>query len=480
MAGEPDPASRGERPSAGGKTGRRLNRWQVGFLGVIAIAVAVTVFFAMRDVRVPLPLVDLQDAPAALVEQVQSFEERARSGDFDALGELAQLYHANGHASGALEIYEDLTTREPEEARWWYLGGMILSGYGRLDEAEPWLAHAVAIEPDYIPAQLNLADLLLKSNRPVEAEAAYEAVLETDPESAWARHGLARLAVADGRLPEARRRLEQIVAQQPGFFAANSLLATVYERLGETAAAELPRRRARAAERFRDPPDPWLEDLASRCFDTYRLQVMASASEDPERSRELLQRALDLEPRNASVLRQLAELHVRLKELDRARERIDQSITLAPDDPAGYMALVPIYHALQDRAGAERVLRAGLERLPKNAGIHYELAMIAIADDRLKEAEALLERARRLDPAELSAYAKLANVLFRRNEAARAVAVLEDALGRDPNHGPSLILLARYHLREGRRQKAEVLLQRALQAGEQSLEAEALRRELSQ
>src|SRR5690606_18506317 len=61
MAGEPDPASRGDRPSAGGRAGRRLNRWQVGFLGVIAIAVAVTVFFTMRDVRVPLPLVDLQD-----------------------------------------------------------------------------------------------------------------------------------------------------------------------------------------------------------------------------------------------------------------------------------------------------------------------------------------------------------------------------------------------------------------------------------
>jgi tetratricopeptide (TPR) repeat protein len=268
----------------------------------------------------PPPAPDLSGASDELRRKVAEAEAlgRAESTQAEAWARLGRLYHANGYAAAAEQTYRSRLELAPSDAQTAYLAARLLADYGRIADAEPLFQQVVQLAPDYAPARLKLAELFVKSARRAEAEAEFRAVLALDAESPWAQHGLARLAAEEGRWPEARRLLERVTARHPDFFAANSLLVTVYETLGQTEAAERPRRRARLADRFREPPDPWFEALDEACFDAYQLQVRAAAAGDGERALLLLERALTLEPNSVSVLRQLALVHMRAGRRDAA------------------------------------------------------------------------------------------------------------------------------------------------------------------
>jgi tetratricopeptide (TPR) repeat protein len=423
--------------------------------------------------------VDLSEAQPELQRRVAAAQERVRAdrADARAWAELAQLYHANGYADAALSAYGRLRQLEPKEPRWAHLEAVLNAGFGQLDVAQPAWRRVVELQPEYLPAWLKLGDLLIKSNQPVEAQAAYQAVIAVEPDNPWALHGLARIAADDGRWPEARRWLERATREHPNFFAANNLLATVYDRLGLREAAEGPRQRARAADRFREPPDPWVAALADSCFDVYLLQVAAAAGATPERTALLLERARELAPTDRSVLRQLGLLRLRQGDRVAARALLAQVIALKPDVPGAYLDLLTVYKLDGDEAGARRLLERAQAETPASAGVHHELALLDNAQGRADEAVAHLEAARRLSPDSVATQVELARHYFRLARFDEALALVEEALARDPSHAGALLLLARHHLFAGRYAEAENYWQRARRSGPPTPELENLHRE---
>lgn len=401
---------------------------------------------AWRAARPPLPALD--GWPAAFATALRTTDGRVSAGARDpaALGELAGLYLANGFSAEAEQALRALVDFDPGNPRWPHHLGRLLADGGRLDEAVPLLQRAATLAPDSVATRLKLAGSLAKTNRAPAAAESYRQVLRLDAKNPWALVGLARLDLADGRWSAARLQLEEAERLAPDFSEAPGLLATVYERSGR--ADDAARARARAAERNRytDPPDPWSDELWPRCFDVYRLRVVAASLAFAGRGTEafpVLARALELSPGDARSLRQLGRLQLKLQQTAEARRSFEAAIAAAPRESATYLDLLTVCRAQNDAAGTARWIARGLEHCPDEAGLHFESGRALAAAGDLAAAERALGEAMRLGPEITSAYVERADLLFQLGRSAEAVAVLEAVLTRQPNRAQADGFVAR-------------------------------------
>ncbi len=413
---------------------------------------------------------DLADKPGELRTRIVAASQRANPTvrDVAALGELAQLYHANGYLPEAEAAYRGLLRFDPRNPRWPHLLAALLAGYGQLDEALPWLQKTVALDPKYAPARLRLGDALLKAGRLDEAETAYQDLLRVAPGDPYALLGLARIDLSRGRLTAAREKLGRASAADPTFFGAQSVLASVFEQLGDDDAAATARARANQAGRFREAPDPWLDGLYDYCFDVYRLQVGAATAISTGRTEAalpLLRRALTLAPDDGRTLRQLGTAYLKLHDTDRARGPLLRAVAVDPDDSMAAVDLAGYYFAVGDVPGAQRTLEAALPRSKDPAPLHAELGGLLLKKGELTAAVDHLEQAVRLSPEKPDVAQNLVTALFQAGRSADAAAALQAALQRSPTFPPLLVQGARYQIRRGDATRAAELMKRAEQAG---------------
>jgi len=89
-----------------------------------------------------------------------------------------------------------------------------------------------------LDAQKLKGELLLAANRPAEAQAVYEAVLEQRA-TPWAVVGAARAQLATGKDSEARQLFEQALVAYPNYLAAYDSLANLLEKTDKPAAQQV-------------------------------------------------------------------------------------------------------------------------------------------------------------------------------------------------------------------------------------------------
>src|SRR5690606_1227984 len=126
---------------------------------------------------------------------------------------VALLYRKNRRYAEAIAAYEEalrLGIENAEEA--WSNMGVTYSEMRQPEKAHEMYQHALAVEPDYVPALFNRAGLFEESGQRAEAIELYERILAINPDHPGA---LARIAYADrvkedsalpGRLEAAIRR----------------------------------------------------------------------------------------------------------------------------------------------------------------------------------------------------------------------------------------------------------------------------------
>lgn len=366
--------------------------------------------------------------------------------DRAALAEFAQLCHANGRIDEAMRAYEALMLVEPAEARWPHHLAHLLAGYGRMADALPLLEKAAALAPDEPIVWQRLGEVRLKNNQTDGAATAFTAVLRLRPNDVHALFGLARCDLQAGRLTAARGRLQEAVAANPDFPGAQSLLATVWERLGNTAAAQAARLRVRGDGRYTEAPDPWAVDLATFGHDPYALLVAASALSSDARPREalpLLERALALNPRDARLHRQLGNTLARIGDLPAARAPLERALALAPADEKIRTDLLNLLKGLKDEPAAERVVLAGLAASPDSTAFRFEAGLIAARHGRAEEAAAHFTEVWARAPDQTAAPCELAAVYFATGRSAEGEAVLEKLAAQHPADPAVLTLLVR-------------------------------------
>lgn len=366
--------------------------------------------------------------------------------DEAALAEFTLLCHANGLLPEAIRGYEALIALQPAEARWPHLLTGILTGYGRVDEALPLLQQAAALAPAQPIVWQRLGEAQLKSNRLAEAAAAFDQVLKLRPADIHALFGLARADLQAGRLTAARSRLQEAVAANPDFPGAQTLLASVFERLGNPAAAQAARLRVRGDGHYTEAPDPWAVDLGAYCHNPYTLLVAASGLSSDGRNREalpLLERAIALAPQDARLHRQLGNTLAKIGDLPAARPKLERALALDPSNEKIRNDLINLLKGLKDVPAMEQVVLAGLTASPDSTAFRFEAGLIAVRQGRGADAAALFEEVWTRAPDQTAAPCELAAVHFANGRASEGEAVLQKLLAQHPDDPGVLTLLVR-------------------------------------
>jgi tetratricopeptide (TPR) repeat protein len=140
---------------------------------------------------------------------------KLNAGDFPAaLADLAKAVELNPNLPDVYAYYGQALLRTGDPAR-----------------ATDAYRKALAANPYDFTANLQLAVLLREDEKIPEAVACLRRAQQVRPNDVGARYQFAAIALHDGKLDSARRDLELIVKEAPGYTEAHVALATVYYRL---------------------------------------------------------------------------------------------------------------------------------------------------------------------------------------------------------------------------------------------------------
>ncbi len=384
---------------------------------------------------------------------------------FEGAAELGRLYHASGFPHEAEVCWQLLRAAQPREARWcYYLADLRRTASDYAGQAG-LLAQTTELAPDYSPAWLQLADLQFKTGLTAEAERGYQRRLGLAPGDPYARLGLARVALGQGRRAQARELIEILVKGAPEFSPGHNLYAEMLAADGDTKGADRQRWLGRETARFRAADDPWLDELGAWCFDYEQLCIRGTVefqSRHGDRGRSFFERAIQLRPDALMAYSLLGALHLELNDQAKARDVLERGLREAGATKPTvlyYVDLGRVYRELKQPAEAVRVVRQGLARLGEEFEL-YDALGVSLGDCGEREAAvAALRTAVRLNPDDTNANYNLAVALLAVRQLGEAVAALQRSLELRPTFPASLALLAQIEIDSGRWESAGQYLQ---------------------
>ena len=268
---------------------------------------------------------------------------------------LGMIRAGSGEAQAALADLDRALALDPANADALREKAAALQALGRGAEAEALYKRAVELQPRYWGNHSHLGAFYYRHARYAEAEAAFRKVIELVPDSPRGYASLgAVLHEAGGRDVEAVAVLERSMALAPSYRAAANLGLVEFSQ-GRYAEA------ARAYERARalDASDyrVW-RGLGLSYY--WAKGERAKAQDALARALELGQKQLEVNPKDAALLVDLADCHALLGNAVRARELVKRSLELAPDDVEVQHAAAAVYEEIGDREAALRWIRRAL------------------------------------------------------------------------------------------------------------------------
>ena len=157
---------------------------------------------------------------------------------------------------------------------------------------------------------------------------------------------------------------------------------------------------------------------------------MALGAEEPEAARELLHRAIDLQPRNGRAWANLGMVDMLDGQLDGAEQKLEQSVKYMPDHLGSWVALGWTQLLLSKLDEAEASFNSALALDDTFAEMHSGLAAVAAVRGDMVQADVHAKTARRLDPAAISSQYPQLVKLYREGRAEDATRLVQAALKR--------------------------------------------------
>ncbi|HET9554244.1 MAG TPA: tetratricopeptide repeat protein, partial [Anaeromyxobacteraceae bacterium] len=278
-----------------------------------------------------------------------------------------------------------LVATDPADAWSWRELALHLSRLGRGAEAQAALERAAAVEPACTSLENVRSSLLADAGRAEEARAALRASLALEVDQDWAIGRLLALAGdAAGRAAELRFLRAEIV-RQVGF--GDALLAYQRQAAGVLPPDEL---LAQLREAHAARPDLWHAAVA--------VGRQLLLLERPGEARALLDEAARRFPLLPRVWVELAQVHHVRGDLAAERQVLARALELQPAWREPALRLAELLHGAGDLEAERALLVRTLRHAPADALLHGWLADALRGLDRPDEAIEELQRAVRLDP----------------------------------------------------------------------------------
>jgi tetratricopeptide (TPR) repeat protein len=392
-------------------------------------------------------IADLSGLPGPAREQVQEADAAARGNprSAEAVGALGIAYHASLMPGPAIDTYALAEQLAPAGWTWTYYKGLILEERGEQAAALAAFTRVTAIDESQGMAWFRIGEIAFKDGRLDDAERAYAraaaapaaapfvapgvAARKTTPLAAYAKLGLARVAIDRGQRAAAGTALDAIVTTYPAFGPARTMRV-------QLAASERTREAdTRGARAYTPPSDPLLDAVVaqSRMRDLL-LKHAALAERGGEVAwREfLVRRALQFNPRDPNVLMEMAGMLQASGRFTEALDYLRQHQQVVPGD---HHTLVEEGRVLSDLGRydeAEAVLRRAAR--VRDATAEYNLGAVLDRMGRSDEARGHYETALAIDPYHARAMNNLGVWLDRRGQSAPAIAMLERSIRAAPDN----------------------------------------------
>jgi tetratricopeptide (TPR) repeat protein len=367
-----------------------------------------------------LPLTIENFGPAVREQAQKAYNEaRARPRDAEANGRLGMVLQTYDQYELAATMYERARDLAPAEFRWLYYWAIVQASLGKQTEAAAALKEAVGRRPDYLPAQIRLADLLLAAGQIGESQRLYEAILQKTPDSVFAHYGLGRIKVAVRDLAAAVEHFRRACELSPHYGAAHYALASAYRDLGQTAQAS--------------------EQFALHQKDS----LTRPALDDP-----LLDAVMELNIGSVEPLKKATNFEAE-GQLEQAAVEYERALKINPKLANANVNLIIVYAKLGQVEKAEKRYRLAVEVNPNLAEAHYNFGVMLTKQARYEEAASAFQRSLEINPFYAESHHNYGVLLEREGRFAEATEHYRAAIANQPNFRMAHFNLGRMLIHKG-------------------------------
>ena len=255
---------------------------------------------------------------------------------------LAKIAFAETNFSGCGTLLSEALARNPSNVEALLLRANLRLAKGETAAGVKELQDLKSAHPEIPSIHYQLAVAFLRTNGVAKATVELNEAIRLDPNHAQAILLAADLNIRRGDAAPAVTALYQLVQQQPDLIQAQMLLAAAYRARGTPGDAAAVYREVML--KF-----PQASEIP------FLLGITLREQNKPEEAREVFKKAEQLAPDSISVLTQLVELDLGMKEGPAALQRLKGRIEKHPEMAQLRYLLARVYLALQDHAQAEAV-----------------------------------------------------------------------------------------------------------------------------
>lgn len=308
---------------------------------------------------------------------------------------------------GAIESARKLSAKRPASpVPYNYLGAAYL-GKKQVELARKQFEKAIALNPKYTPALLNLASMERSLGRREAARKDFEKILKIQKNNPQALVALAEIAAAENDTGKALELLERARVENPSALQPRLLLARYYLRNQDTSnalaltkeAMDLNQRSAEAlklrgqallgARKYQDADKVYrllMKYHPGLADGPYNLAILDIRQGKKAEARRLLEGVLRRDRNHLLALSALAKLDYAEGKVDEALAGARHILEIAPEKPDGDVLMAQLQLARKQPGAAAESIRRALEKAPSSSLVISLYQALVQAD---KEMEAL-------------------------------------------------------------------------------------------
>jgi tetratricopeptide (TPR) repeat protein len=374
----------------------------------------------------------LASLPEASRQQARDLYNDIRIEPWSPLADmrLGEFFLANNRPAPAIAWLLRAVRWDTAEWRAWYYLGLAQRAARHYADADASFKKVLTLNPDYVAARVQSANLLLDQGRDEDALLAFEGLARSGADQT-------RLAFATGtallrrrRYEEAERAFAQAIARFAPYGDAHEGMAAALRGAGDEARAA---RESRLAQNSRDvvpliTDDP-LTDQMQQDFPTARsLYQRAARDPDPNNAAATMERALAIDPRMAAAWEAIISIYGLAHRPADAERAWNQLAALDPNNLRGRYDLGVALGRNSEHGKSAVYLNQVLALDPSDAGANRMLGQLAELDGNREEAARQFRTAIEKDPTMAEAHVDLGLLLLKSGDAKEAMAELLGAL----------------------------------------------------